>query len=73
MSYRVQFKEIGRNKRSWEISCVQPPSDEVLTEEVLRSKALMSRDVQVLTTDDGRAVMYAGMRSVGEILWEVQP
>jgi hypothetical protein len=42
----------------------------VLEEEVRRRRVLMSQDIIVDTIDQGRARVYAGIRSVGEIAWE---
>ena len=70
MSYRVEFIQVGRDKASWGFECVAPPSDDVLLEEVLRKRVLLSRDVNVLTNKDlVSATVFAGMRSVGRIEW----
>lgn len=69
--WAIDFIKVGRNKKSWRLRTVEPPSDDVLAEEVIQSGALVSRDVNVVTdrTHDGSitGAIYAGMRSVGSI------
>lgn len=68
MRYLVKFIDIGRNKRSWEKEC--EVLDEVaLTREVLRSKALMSKAVDVFLLPGHKTgeVIAGGFRTVGRL------
>jgi hypothetical protein len=61
----VQFKDVGRNKKSWE-DRISVPSFEALGHCVKKSGALMSRDLDFDEDPDGMGgQVYAGMRVVG--------
>ena len=66
-SYRVSFKEVGRNKKSWTATLNQQPTEAVLEHLVRKSGTLGSRDIECVFDDDLEygIVIVGGVRSVG--------
>ena len=62
---KVQFIKVGRGKRTW-TSEMQKVTPNLLADEVARSGALMSRDIEVeWDIDTMKGKIYAGFHSVG--------
>lgn len=61
MSYRIKFKEVGRNRLSWESRTKKTPTDIVLIRIIRAKKAVISRGIEV----DANGNIYSGVRVVG--------
>ena len=66
----VEFVEVGRGKRTWRFQAKARNVDESLATELVRelrkSKALLSRDIDVtLDADRCSGFIFAGVRQVG--------
>ena len=73
----LTFKDVGRDKKTWTRTINHPPLEtkgamisieDIMLDEVIRSGALMSRDVDVcLNEDRTTASIFAGVRPVGTV------
>ena len=65
-AYRIEFLEVGRHKRSWNVTTHSEPSEAQLEKLVRKSRALLSTDVECVFNDDRTAGMVcAGHGPVG--------
>jgi len=69
IKYKVKFIEVGRDKKSWEITMPTLCGDTMI-KSVRKSGALMSFEIDVECYHGGTGWIYAGMRNVGKIEWE---
>lgn len=63
---KIQFKEVGRNKKTWTAE-VNELSESALLREIKKSGALMSRGVDVVLDDGDTSglIIVGGWRTVG--------
>lgn len=59
---RIEFKNVGRDKRSWTETIEQQPTGPIIEKLVRKSGSLMSRNI-FIDIDEGK--IYAGFRTVG--------
>jgi hypothetical protein len=65
-TYHIEFLEVGRYKRSWNLTTHSEPSEAQLEKFVRKSRALLSTDVECVFNDDRTAGMVcAGHGPVG--------
>jgi hypothetical protein len=63
--YRVDFKSVGRAKKSWSVAFPTPPGEDQILRALRCGGALGSRDLGLSWTDDEHATILAGFHSVG--------
>lgn len=66
VAWRVEFRDVGRRKDSWDTFFADRPSLDELEEEIARRGCLLSRGIEV--SSDGtlmRGTIFAGMQTVG--------
>lgn len=66
MSYRIEFRNVGRGKKTWQCS-VRELSHGSLIRALRKGRALMSRDISFMSPEhDEPGVVFAGLHAVGE-------
>lgn len=69
-TYTVQFKEVGRNKRSWSTE-VDSYTEDSLAKIVAKSGALMSHSIDVYLNEsdiNAGTIVVGGFREVGSLV-----
>lgn len=62
----VKFVNVGRMKKNWQAE-TEKLSFGWLYQQVRRNGQLISREIDIEVDEDGKGIIYAGMRSVGQI------